>query len=61
VQLKLREPTAEDLQNFLKMDDLGAFWSNRAGRVLLVTALTNLGSMAGAWVAAAGYLGGLGN
>ena len=60
VQLKLREPTAEDLQNFLKMDDLGAFWSNRAGRVLLVTALTNLGSMAGAWVAAAGYLGGLG-
>jgi pheromone shutdown protein TraB len=43
------------------MDDLGAFWSNRAGRVLLVTALTNLGSMAGAWVAAAGYLGGLGN
>ncbi len=61
VQLKLREPTAEDLQNFLKMDDLGAFWSNRAGRVLLVTALTNLGSMAGAWVAAAGYLGGLGS
>ena len=61
VQLKLREPTAEDLQNFLKMDDLGMFWSNRAGRVLLVTALTNLGSMAGAWVAAAGYLGGLGN
>ena len=61
VQLKLREPTTEDLQNFLKMDDLGAFWSNRAGRVLLVTALTNLGSMAGAWVAAAGYLGGLGN
>lgn len=61
VQLKLREPTAEDLQNFLKMDTLGMFWSNRAGRVLMVTALTNLGSMAGAWVAAAGLLGGLGN
>ena len=61
VQLKLREPTAEDLQNFLKMDSLGMFWSNRAGRVLMVTALTNLGSMAGAWVAAAGLLGGLGN
>jgi pheromone shutdown-related protein TraB len=60
VQLKLREPTAEDLQNFLKMDSLGMFWSNRAGRVLMVTALTNLGSMAGAWVAAAGLLGGLG-
>ena len=61
VQLKLREPTAEDLQNFLKMDSLGMFWSNRAGRVLMVTALTNLGSMAGAWVAAAGLLGGLSN
>lgn len=61
VQLKLREPTAEDLQNFLKLDDLGMFWSNRAGRVLLVTALSNLGSMAGAWVAAAGLLGGLGS
>ena len=61
VQLKLREPTAEDLQNFLKMDSLGMFWSNRAGRVLMVTALTNFGSMAGAWVAAAGLLGGLSN
>jgi pheromone shutdown-related protein TraB len=60
VQLKMREPTAEDLQNFLKMDDLGAFWSNRAGRVLLVTALSNLGSMAGADVAAAGVFSGLG-
>jgi pheromone shutdown protein TraB len=36
------------------------FWSNKAGRVLMVTALTNLGSMAGAWVAAAGLLGGFG-
>jgi len=27
--------------------------------VLLVTALTNLGSMLGAWVAAAGLIGGL--
>ncbi|MFB1005368.1 MAG: TraB/GumN family protein [Candidatus Poseidoniaceae archaeon] len=61
VQLKLREPTAEDLQNFLKMDSLGMFWSNKAGRVLMVTALSNLGSMAGAWVAAAGLLGGLGS
>lgn len=60
VQLKMREPTAEDLQNFLKMEDLGAFWSNRAGRVLLVTALSNLGSMAGAYVAAAGVFSGLG-
>ena len=59
VQLKVAEPTAEDLQQFLKLESLGSFWSNKAGRVLLVTALTNLGSMAGAWVAAAGLLGGI--
>ena len=59
VQLKVAEPTTEDLQNFLKLDKFGLFWSNRAGKVLLVTALTNLGSMAGAWVAAAGLIGGI--
>lgn len=58
VQLKMAEPSAEDLAEFLKLDNLGMFWSNKAGRVLMVTALTNLGSMAGAWVAAAGLLGG---
>ena len=58
VQLKLAEPTAEDLQQFLKGTSIGGFWSNRAGRVLLVTALTNLGSMLGAWFAAAGFIGG---
>ena len=56
----MAEPSAEDLADFLKLDNLGMFWSNKAGRVLLVTALTNLGSMAGAWVAAAGLLGGFG-
>ncbi len=60
VQLKMREPTAEDLQQFLKLESLGSFWSNKAGRVLLVTSLSNLGSMAGAWFAAAGLLGSLG-
>ena len=59
VQLKVVEPTTEDLQNFLKLDKFSMFWTNRAGRVLLVTALTNLGSMAGAWVAAAGLIGGI--
>ena len=58
VQLRISEPTAEDLQQFLKGTSIGGFWSNRAGRVLLVTALTNLGSMLGAWVAAAGFIGG---
>ncbi|MDA0647913.1 MAG: TraB/GumN family protein [archaeon] len=60
VQLKMAEPSAEDLADFLKLDNLGMFWSNKAGRVLMVTAMTNLGSMAGAWVAAAGLLGGFG-
>ena len=60
VQLKLAEPTAEDLQRFLKLEDLSSFWSNPAGKVLLVTALTNLGSMLGAWAAPIILLGGLG-
>lgn len=59
VQMKVVEPTTEDLQNFLKLDKFSMFWTNRAGRVLLVTALTNVGSMAGAWVAAAGLIGGI--
>lgn len=49
VQLKLAEPTAEDLQAFLKLEELSLMWSNPAGKVLFVTALTNLGSMVGAW------------
>lgn len=59
VQLKVAEPTAGDLQTFLKLDDMKAFWTNPAGKVLLVTALTNLGSMAGAWIAPFILLGGL--
>jgi len=59
VQLKVAEPTAEDLQEFLKLESYSSFWTNKAGRVLLVTALTNLGSMLGAWVAAAGLIGGI--
>ncbi len=58
VQLKVNEPTTKDLQEFLKLEEMSQFWKNPAGKVLLVTALTNLGSMVGAWVATAGYLGG---
>ena len=57
VQLVFREPSTADLKEFLKLDEMKLFWSNRAGRVLLVTALTNLGSMLGAWIAAAGIIG----
>ena len=49
VQLKVAEPTAEDLQTFLKLEELSNMWTNPAGKVLFVTALTNVGSMVGAW------------
>ena len=49
VQLKVAEPTAEDLQTFLKLEELSTMWTNPAGKVLFVTALTNVGSMVGAW------------
>ena len=49
VQLKVVEPTAEDLQTFLKLEELSTMWTNPAGKVLFVTALTNVGSMIGAW------------
>ena len=52
VQMKVDEPTTEDLTNFLKLEDWKSYWTNSAGKVLLVTALGNLGSMSGAWVAA---------
>ena len=59
VQLKVAEPTAEDLQEGHKLESLGSFWSNKAGRVLLVTALTNLGSMLGSWIGAGSLIGGI--
>ena len=49
VQLKVSEHTAEDLQTFLKLEELSTMWTNPAGKVLFVTALTNVGSMVGAW------------
>lgn len=52
VQLKVDEPTTEDLTDFLKLEDWKSYWTNPAGKVLLVTALGNLGSMSGAWIAA---------
>ncbi len=51
VQLKMDEPTAADLTEFMRLDNYGLFWKNRAGKVLLVTALGNLGSSLGAWIA----------
>ena len=56
-QLKVVAPTGKDASEFLAMDRYSLFWSNRVGKVLLVTALGNLGSVAGTWIAAAGIAG----
>ena len=56
-QLKVAPPTGKDAQDFLKLDETSLFWKNRVGRVLLVTALGNVGSMVGAWLAGASILG----
>ena len=56
-QLKVASPTGKDAQDFLKLDDTSLFWKNRVGRVLLVTAMGNVGSMVGAWLAGGAILG----
>ena len=56
-QLKVASPTGKDAQDFLKLAETSLFWKNRVGRVLLVTALGNVGSMVGAWLAGASILG----
>ena len=50
-QLKLASPTGKDAQDFLALDEVSLFWKNRVGRVLMVTAMGNIGSMVGAWLA----------
>lgn len=59
VQLKVAEPSTRDLQDFLKLDRISLFWQNKVGRVLLVTALANVGSSLGAWIAGSAIIGGL--
>ncbi len=56
-QLKVAAPTGKDAQDFLVLDEVSLFWRNRVGRVLMVTALGNIGSMAGAWLAGGAILG----
>tara|TARA_Y100000768_G_scaffold41253_2_gene27075 strand:+ start:735 stop:1895 length:1161 start_codon:yes stop_codon:yes gene_type:complete len=56
-QLKVASPTGKDAQDFLKLDEASLFWKNRVGKVLLVTALGNVGSMVGAWLAGGAILG----
>jgi len=50
-QLKIAAPTGSDATEFLALQDYSVFYRNRVGKVLLVTALGNLGSALGAWLA----------
>ena len=56
-QLKLSPPTGGDAQAFLQLDDLSLCWKNRVGKVLLVTAAGNIGSVFGTWVAGGAIVG----
>jgi pheromone shutdown-related protein TraB len=58
-QIKVAAPTGKDATVFLELKDYSVFWSNRVGRVLLVTALGNLGSALGAWFAGGAILVGM--
>ena len=50
-QIKVAAPTGKDAAIFLELKDYSVFWSNRVGRVLLVTTLGKVGSALGAWCA----------
>ncbi len=56
-QLKVASPTGKDAQDFLILDEVSLFWKNRVGRVLMVTALGNMGSAAGAILAGSAIIG----
>tara|TARA_B100000902_G_scaffold150299_1_gene146827 strand:- start:9627 stop:10790 length:1164 start_codon:yes stop_codon:yes gene_type:complete len=56
-QLKVAAPTGKDAAEFLELNDNNVFWSNRVGRILLVTALGNVGSAIGAWLAGGAIIG----
>ncbi len=52
VEAKLRTPTVADFEGIQAIENLRQFWANGVVRVLLVAALSNLGSAIGTWVAA---------
>ena len=56
-QFKLDSPTVRDTKDFLALDDISLFWKNRVGKVLMVTAMGNVGSLAGAWIAGGAIIG----
>jgi len=50
-QIKVDAPTGGDAQEFLALDDMSLLWRNRVGRVLMVTAMGNMGSSLGSLIA----------
>ena len=50
-QIKVDAPTGGDAQEFLALDDMSLLWRNRVGRVLMVTAMGNMGSSLGSLLA----------
>lgn len=51
VEAKVRTPTVADFEAVKRIETLGQFWRNGVVRILLVTAITNLGAMVGFWIA----------
>jgi len=51
VEAKVRKPAVKDYRALGELKGVGDFWRNKVTKVLLVTALANLGSMIGTWVA----------
>jgi pheromone shutdown-related protein TraB len=51
VEAKVRTPTVADFESLQAWETLGEFFRNPVFRVLLVTALTNVGSSMGTWIA----------
>ena len=51
VEATLRTPKVKDFKQLSKIDSLKDFWNNRVIRLLMVVALSNLGSMLGTFIA----------
>jgi pheromone shutdown-related protein TraB len=51
VESKLRAPKVKDFKQLSKLSSLKDFWNNRVTRLLMVVALSNLGSMLGTFIA----------
>lgn len=51
VEAKVRTPTVADFEGVKRIETLGQFWRNGVVRILLVTAITNVGAMVGFWIA----------